>query len=278
MTLNGSIGLLIGDLGNPFFAQLATAVSRGLDDADWGCLVMDCADRADVQARMADRLLDAGVRGVIATVPHSPDLLARADLAVVTVDRTETSVPFVATDGVHGGQVVATHLIQAGYTRCALLYAEAQAESVKDRITGFRLGLQGNGVEVDPGMEVDCGALDYEAARRAARDLIAAGAGAIFAINDLLAIGVLAAVADAGQVPGLDIGVVGFDDTSLAALPAMNLTSVAQGTDELGRRAAGMMLTKIARPEQDVASVVLRPHLVARGSTRRYQTPLPTAV
>jgi LacI family transcriptional regulator len=266
----GTVGLLIGDLGNPFYAQLATAITRSLDDEGWACLVTHCSENSDIQAMMADQLVASGVRGLIATEPHSPEVLSRVDVPVVAVDRTEQDVPFVASDGEHGGRLVAAHLIEAGYRRCGVVYAEPETWSVRDRLTGFRLGLQGNSqAQIEPNLEIDCGVIAYDESRSAAKQLIEAGADAIFAINDYLALGVLAAVADAGRRPGQDVGVVGFDDTSVAGLPNISLTSVAQGIDQLAARAAGMLVQRITRPQQQVPPVILRPRLIARDSTRR---------
>ena len=262
-------GLLVGDVRNPFYAQLAAAVSGALDDQGWGCLIAHCDDDPDLQDRCADEMVAAGVRGLIVTVPHGNGALMRGDVTVIAVDRPRQNVPFVSADGVEGGRLVAHHLLGAGYKRCGVVYAEPDAPAVSDRLSGFRTGFRESQADSDPGLELECEAFSHRDGFKAGLELLDRGADAVFAVNDVLAMGVMSAVGDRGLAAGTDIGVVGFDDTPFASLHLVNLTSVAQGTDEIGQNAASMLVQKVKRPDQHVPPRILRPHLAARNSTRR---------
>ncbi|HEX6487359.1 MAG TPA: substrate-binding domain-containing protein [Candidatus Dormibacteraeota bacterium] len=271
MSTNGSraIGLIVGDITNPFFTSLAQGIGTALEQSGGAVLlVADCQEDTARQARLAAQLRAHGADAILITVPHSPELLSQESGPVVAIDRAQ-GVPYVSVDNLLGGRLATQHLLREGYARPGFLYAMPDLSPVQDRRQGYREALRKAGVQPESALEVDCGELTYDAAVVGAERLFEAGADAIFAINDVLASAALAAAASLGkQVPG-DAGVVGYDDTPMAAWPTLNLTSVAQDMEAIGREAAQMVLRLVSRPGAKVEPSVLPPRLVVRASSRR---------
>jgi LacI family transcriptional regulator len=261
-----TVGLVVGDLTNPFFAQLARGVDETLHGFGYTYLLADMDGEVARQSLLARRLVDRHVDGLIATVPHDAEALTALPLPVVAVDRCP-GVPSVSSDNVAGGRLAADHLVAAGYRRIAILHADRTLAPVHDRRLGFTQGLQAAGVELPNELDRAALSLRHDDAFVAALDLLRAGAHAVFAIDDVMAAAVLAAAFELGlAVPG-DVGVVGYDDTPMAAWRTLSLTSVDQRTVEMGRAAAGMILRRIEHPEEDMASLTLAPRLVVRRSS-----------
>ncbi len=261
-----TVGLLVGDLTNPFFAQLARGIDQALDDVGYTYLLADMNGEAARAAVLAQRMVDRHVDGVIATVPHQPEVLAALPVPVVAVDRCP-GVPWVSSDNLAGGRLVAEHLVAAGYRRIAILHAEESLAPVHDRRLGFLQGLDAAGARLAPEFDRSARSLRFDDAYAAAKELLGDGADAVFAVDDVMAAAVITAAIELGlSIPG-DVGVVGYDDTPMASWRTLSLTSIDQRTAEMGRAAASMILRRIERPGDDVASITLAPRLVVRGSS-----------
>jgi LacI family transcriptional regulator len=261
-----TVGLIVGDLTNPFFAQLARGVDETLHDFGYTYLLADMDGDGARQAVLAQRLVDRHVDGLLATVPHDPEVLTGLSIPVVAIDRCP-GIPSVSSDNVAGGRLAADHLVAAGYRRIAILHADPKLAPVHDRRAGFRQGLEAAGAGLPKQFDRASRSLRYDDAFAAALELLGAGADAVFAIDDVMAAAVIAAALELGlSVPG-QVGVVGYDDTPMAAWRTLSLTSVDQRTVEMGRAAASMILRRVEHPGEDVASLTLAPRLVVRGSS-----------
>ena len=272
MAANGSahmVGLIVGDITNPFFTDLAEGIEATLEAAGGSVLLLaDCHEDPNRQAKLAARLREHGIDAIVLTVPHAPELLTQDAGPVVAIGRA-TGVPYVSADNVLGGRLATQHLLREGYEKPGFLYAMPNLSPVQDRRQGYRHALRLAGREPDASLEVDCGGLTYGAAIAGAERLFSAGADAIFAYNDVLASGALAACATAGKRVPHDIGIVGYDDTPMAGWPSVNLTSVAHDSQAIGKEAAQMALKLVGRPNARIEPSVLPPRLVVRGSSRR---------
>lgn len=264
-----SVGLIVGDLTNPFFAHLAQAVGGALrETGDSTLVVADAEEDPGLQVLLAKQLRAQGVSALVITIPHAKALLNQTNGPLVAVDRCD-GVPYVTADNVLGGRLATQHLLKQGYDRPGLLYAGSELAPVSDRIQGYRHALRLAGHHPDPALEIDCGDISYEAAVEGATRLIDLEADAIFGVNDVLAVGAVEAAALAGRKVPVELGVVGYDDTPMASWPTVDLTSVAVNIRELGRVAATMALRLIKQPTLKLESTVLPPRLIARGSTAR---------
>jgi LacI family transcriptional regulator len=262
-----TIGFVVGDLTNPFFAQLARGVDAGLRDDGYSYLLADLAGDASRQRELVRQMVNRHVDGLLVTVPHDTTVMRRAGVPLVAIDRCD-GVPYVSCDNVAGGRLAAEHLIASGYRRPGFLFAEPSITPVSDRRAGFRQGLAAAGHDLGPDEERQCTTLGYDDAYAGALELLRAGVDSVFCVDDVMAAAVIAAALELGlSVPG-DVGVVGYDDTPMAGWRTLSLTSVDQRTMDLGRAAAQMILALIREPESPLASITLEPRLVVRESSR----------
>lgn len=262
-----SVAVIVADLGNPFYVDLARGISQRLDQDGYLCLIGDCGDSEERQQALAETFMSSGVSALIVTTPHSAEVMG-LDIPVVAVDRPRVEAPYVAVDNVLGGRLASQHLVRCGYQRIGILYADAHLAPVADRLEGFRDGLTRHARTADAQLEVACASLHYDDAYDGAMQLLESGADAVFAISDVMATGVLAAATERGLGVPDGVGIVGYDDTPMAAWPTVNLTSVAQNTIALGAEAAGLALRRIISPRRMLPPMILPPRLTIRGSTR----------
>lgn len=261
-----TVGLIVGDLTNPFFAQLARGVDARLQQSGYAYFMADLGGDATRQQELAQRMVDRHVDGLLVTVPHDLAVMRRSDVPVVAVDCCD-GVPSVSGDNLAGGRLAAEHLVAAGYHRIGILYADPELSPVRDRRHGFTQALHDAGHALDPALDVRCASLRYDDAFACSLDMLRRGADAVFAIDDVMAAAAIAAALELGMsVPG-DVGVVGYDDTPMAGWRTLSLTSVDQRTVEMGAAAAEMILRRIEHPDREVGSLTLAPRLVVRGSS-----------
>ncbi|ACQ81112.1 transcriptional regulator, LacI family [Beutenbergia cavernae DSM 12333] len=275
--LNRSIGLVIHDAANPFFAQVAdgaddVAVAHGyglvLTSSRASLARQEASLRMFAEQRVSGVLLAPTVDG-----PTTADRLRQAGIAVVIVDfpggASECSV---TVDDVTGGAVAARHLLDLGRRRIAFVGGPHRVRQHADRLTGVRRAARdarrtsGAGVSVRV-LEVEEHTVEH--GRRAGARL-AATPGDVDAVvcgNDLLAVGVISELTGAGVRVPEDVAVVGYDDVDLAALVAVPVTSVRQPMAEIGRAAMRLLLSELSGDEHVHEHLRFEPELVVRAST-----------
>ncbi|MFF9645015.1 LacI family DNA-binding transcriptional regulator [Kitasatospora aureofaciens] len=199
-------------------------------------------------------LADPGLRGT----PH-----------VLVNRRTEGDLPAVTCDDYQGGRLVAEHFLRLGHTRVGCVAGEPFASTGTDRTAGFVDRYAEAGLPVPAALVRHC-AFDTTGGRAAATALLGAATGrptALFAVNDLAAIGVLGAARDLGLRPGRDLALAGFNDTPVAAELPVALTTVRSPMAEQGRVAVRELLRRMGG--RQARSRRLAPELVARASSGR---------
>jgi len=271
-----SIGLVVPDIGNPFFAEVA----RGAEDraAEAGMTVLlGNSDESDVrQEAHLELFQEQRVNGVLLT-PASDDLsslrrFTDAGMPVVLVDHEvdEGEIPSVSVDDVEGGRLAVRHLLDAGRRRVAYVSGPRSVRQVAERLEGAQAAI----AEVaDATLEVIEQASLTVLQGRAAGEALAARAeqdrpDAVFAANDLLAVGLLQAFSFAAgvRVPE-DIAMVGYDDIDFASATVVPLSSVRQPARLLGRTGVELLLQELDGAEHD-RRVRFQPELVVRDSSR----------
>lgn len=268
-----SIGLVLPDIGNPFFAEVARGAERRAAEDDMAVLIVTSDGDAGRETRLLELLLEQRVRGVLIS-PASDDLgamqrLADAGTAVVLVDRhaAGTPLPSVAVDDVAGGRLAVEHLLAIGRRRIVFLGGPLSARQVADRLEGAREAIAARDDAVlevveQAGMTVQHGRAAGEGIRARTAD---GRPDAVFAANDLLAVGMLQALSSSGlRVPG-DLALIGYDDIDFAAAAAVPLSSVRQPAAALGYTAVDVLLAGDA--DADRSHVRFQPELVERAST-----------
>ncbi|MFI0238700.1 LacI family DNA-binding transcriptional regulator [Streptomyces sp. NPDC016845] len=275
------MGLLVLDMGNPFFVDVARGAERAARDAGLGVMVCNSAQSASEEAEYLSLFAEQRVRGVLLTPAEATgrtvESFRRHDIPFVLVDRvaegaTECSV---SVDDVTGGALAVRHLVDAGHQRIAYVSGPSALDQVTDRRVGALRALAEAGLPGSALHELPTERLDVAAGRDAGARLLglADRPTAVFCANDLLALGVLQSMYAAGVRVPEDVAIVGYDDIEFAAAAAVPLTSVRQPAVTMGALAAGLLLEEIAaadRPEgaaHEHRRVVLQPELVVRGSS-----------
>lgn len=268
------VGVVVPDIGNPLFAPILQALETELSQQGLVCLVMQppqaAAERIAAIGSLASRQLSGLL--VLAAEVDDPmlDEIRRLRLPAVLVNRGSSDRGFssVVNDDQESVRLVLDHLTGLGHRRIAHLAGPKASTTGIARRDAFvelapRYGL------VDP-VVIESSAFTREAGAIATRQLLARGSApptAVFAANDLIALGAVAVLRERSLAVPEDLSLVGHNDMPLMDLIEPPLTTVHVAVDQMGRHAARMLLDVIADPHEATSTRVLMPRLVVRGST-----------
>lgn len=266
-----TVALVAGDIRNPFFGEVAHGASTYLAGHDHKLLVLDTFEDAE-REQAALRDLSHDVDGIIAFLYHSErtDLEAIAEtvpaLVVVNREMPLDGARVLSVDLVGGGRLVGEHLLARGHRRLAVVRNSTQSVTQGRRVGGFLSALRAAGIEdVIELVASPTIAGGTEVGQRLVEQY--PDVTAIFAYNDLVAVGVIGAVRGQGvRVPG-DLAVVGFDDISIAVAWDPPLTTVRVGAARLGEIAAQHALELLGIGEPVPLPSLLDVELVVRTSS-----------
>jgi LacI family transcriptional regulator len=200
---------------------------------------------------------------------HIQALLARG-MPLVVVDREVPGVVAdrVFTDSAYGGRLAAQHLLDLGHHRIGCITGPSEVCLSADRMAGFQQTLAENNISIAEKLMIK-GDFQYEGGYQATQSLLALEhpPTAIFACNDLMAIGATSAALELGRRVPADLSIIGFDDVRLASFTNPSLTTIAQPKYEMGVLAATMLLDRIHQPHLPPRRHLLETKLVIRQST-----------
>lgn len=269
-----TVGLIVPNISNPFYAELARVLEHHLWNAGFQTFLCNSAhDAAREQAHFTS-LLERRADGILAIygdeVSSLPELAAATATPVVFLDRPVAGQRSVASDNLLGGALAAQHLLALGHTRIGVLIGDPEVANIRARIAGFTGALAEAGVTLTDEY-VRCGAQNLALGELAAELMsLTAPPTAIFATNDIVAVGAWRTLLALGYRLPSDVSLIGFDDIELGRLLLPPLTTVAQNIIALGEGAAGLLLELLASPgaqETNVQNIVAPPHLIPRAST-----------
>ncbi|WP_428674320.1 LacI family DNA-binding transcriptional regulator [Roseibium sp.] len=260
------VGLIVPDITNPFFAQLAASVELAARNHRHSLMLASSHDDRDAEQDHVLAFLDRAVRGIIAVASSdNPDLRLKSPVPIVSLDRRFGNFPLVSTNHEQGAALVAEHLVGLGHRRIAYIAGPSDTEAGRARREGFVRRIR----QLDGGvtLEVVPGRFDYESGEKIARELLSRPPQerptAIAGASDQLAIGTLRAARDLNVNVPRDLSVTGFDDISLANLVVPRLTTIRQPTDLLASRAVEMLFSQSSEMSDDMIDGAL----VKRGSS-----------
>lgn len=287
-----TIGLVIPDIANPYYP----AISRGVEDVaqEGGYAVIFCnTDRdAEKSEHYVNALLQKQVDGLIVAgggtdFGRASERFGEHRTRVVfvgkpspTEDARSLTWPSVRVPNEDGAVAAMEHLFELGHERIGFIGGPTDLPTARDRLAGYRKALASRGLAVSPPFE-QTGDFGEESGYRAARALLGARPRptAIFAANDRMAIGVLAAAVDGGLSVPRDLSIVGFDDVPLVSYLRPALTTVALPAYDMGAAAMGLLLELLGEDKDsttDSTRIVHLPvRLVARDSTAPPQAGCP---
>ncbi|NED97856.1 LacI family transcriptional regulator [Phytoactinopolyspora alkaliphila] len=270
------IGLVVPDITNPFFAEVARGAVNAANEDNIAVVLCNSDHAASQEDRYLDVLEQHRVAGVLINplgkVPSRLESLRDRGLKVVCVDRSVRKSAYcsVSVDDVRGGEIAVEHLLAPGARRLVLVNGPASLRPCADRRRGAWRALDKAGLSRDSLTEVVCRSMTIRAGVEAGARMLQLPElpDAVFCTNDLLAIGVMRALVNAGVgVPG-DVAIVGYDDIDLAADAAVPLTSVSQPKFALGRKAMQLLLAEIAEgSSHEHERIAFQPDLTVRDSS-----------
>ncbi|WP_129837917.1 LacI family DNA-binding transcriptional regulator [Streptomyces sp. RFCAC02] len=272
------IALLVLDMGNPFFVDVATGAERVARAAKLGVMTCNSAQSPSEESDYLGLFAEQRVRGVLVTpadmTGHNLADFRRHNIPFVLVDRVLPSAEgcSVSVDDVRGGTLAVRHLIDRGHTDVAYISGPMSLQQCQDRMEGAARALTDAGFAASALHHIEAARLDVASGREAGARLLAMAdrPSAVFCANDLLALGVLQALFAAGvRVPD-EMALVGYDDIEFAAAAAVPLTSVRQPAVRMGRQAAELLLEETGEgaAAHRHQRIVLDPELVVRESSR----------
>lgn len=270
-----TIGVIMTNSADPFFAE----ITRGVEDTcfEQGYNIILCNSDSDLDKELfyTNILTKKRVDGILflaaggKSTEHIRTVQERGTPLVV-IDRIipNLAVDSVLIDNARGGWQAVEHLIELGHRRIGCITGPSDLTLSAERVTGYRCALQEAGLAVDESLIVR-GNFQYESGYQATRQFLvqADPPTAIFACNDLMAIGAINAANKQGWPVPSRLSVVGFDDIRLASYSNPLLTTMAQPKYEMGSIAITMLLERIHHPEMPPVQKLLDTHLVVREST-----------
>lgn len=281
-----TVGLVLGDISNPYSTEIANAVRTSLSVRGYNLFICISEQSAKEDIAAFEALVDHNVDGIIVATRSNEDgdkrltSIADSNLPMVVVGRDfhHDSVDYVSADNLTGGFEATQHLIDLGHRRIAFIGAGFESRSSLKRLQGYLNALGMHGIEVDerlitgrkesasevPGYSTE--KIGYEGMKRLLS--LPKRPTAVFARNDFTAVGAMSAVKEAGLSIPQDIAIVGFDDTPLAIHTMPPLTTVRQPMRLQGQIAAEMLLTRISNEDPiQRQERVLDCELIVREST-----------
>lgn len=268
-----TIGLILPNLTNPVFAEIADSLEKVC--AAEGYMVMLCGTGRDPDKEkwLAETLRAKQVDGVVVIPSKSPQeilkRLQQANIPTVMLEHNLPNTHCVAIDDRYGGRLATQYLLSLGHRRIGLIRRESTSALSTLRFVGYCDALEEAGIPFDPALVIESKA-GHGGGYRSMQQLLALSnpPTAVFTHNDVLAMGAIRAIHDAGLTVPYDISVVGYDDTISASYLNPRLTTVKFSIAEMGRQAAQIVL-ELVQKQRDLPpqTITLPVELVVRDST-----------
>lgn len=266
-----TIALVVSDITNPFYPQLAKSVEREARLQGFAVVICNTDDDPKETVHYIRQLIDHGIAGIVhGSVGRDEDdvldVLADARRIVFTNRRPRSrSVSYAVSENYRGGRMLGDHLTALGHRRVGFIGGPSWAANSQERLIGLAEAMHAAGGELLPAE----GDFTPRSVSSAIGPWLAADdpPTAIVGVSDQVALGALAELMERGYRIPTDIAVAGFDDIDLAASRIIGLTTVAQHIDELGRRAVQILLRQLKAKTLRVQRIELEPDLIVRHTT-----------
>ncbi|MDI7790810.1 MULTISPECIES: LacI family DNA-binding transcriptional regulator [Streptomyces] len=262
-----NLGLIVSDIANPFFPPLIKAAQAYSREREYHVFVADTDEDPQIEEELI-RTLTKQVDGVVLVAPRLTNQTIERlslELPFVVVNRKVKGVSTVLMDIGHGTETAVAHLCDLGHRHLALLAGPRTSWTSEQMRRAAGRAAEARQVQLTV---IGPNAPSEHGGTAAASRVLASGATAVIAYNDLMAIGVIEGLAEAGAgVPG-DVSVVGVDDTVAGRLSRPKLTTIMMPTAAAGRAAVDLLLQRIDDAADVQAQTILETGLTVRESTR----------
>jgi LacI family transcriptional regulator len=267
-----TVGILVDDIMSPFVPPIVRGIQDSLIEQGFSCLIVNSDWNPDLERAAIENLLSRSVDGMI-FVEYSHlamhEALEQSQKPHLFVHRLFSGAVknSIVPDDRHNAVLMMQHLIDLGHRRIGYINGPETWHSARQRLVGYRDQLDSYGIAFDPTL-VQPGDWEFESGYAAAGKLLelAQRPTAIFAANDLMALGAIYGLQDAGlAVPG-DIAVVGYDNRDFTTIFRPKITTVSLPVYEMGQAAAKQLLTQITLGESGFEEIKIKGQLYVRES------------
>ena len=275
-----TIGLIVPNISNTYFATMALGVDEACRKYGNALMLCNSGDQHKLDLEYITRLAGQGCDGVIFIMANDSDdaackeslkMLHDLKLPFVMLDRfiIKKGCPSIIVDHVKGGELVTRHLLGLGHRRIGCVVGPEHLVDARQRYEGYVKAMKEAGVDVDPELVIH-GDYSRKGGYEAAKILLDRHATAIFASNDMSALGVMQYLEEQKVRVPEDISVVGYDDIMFASLLKVPLTTIHQPIYEMGVEAVQQLMRQINQEEYEKGAVIFEPELIIRESTAKY--------
>lgn len=274
MNKSFSIGLIVPQISNPFNAEVAHGVEKIAFNNNYNVILCSSERKLKKEMQYTDLLYNKQVDGIIFVgswvgdqVQHIKEIQDKG-MPVVLIDRSERDleIDVVSADNEYGGYLATRHLIELGHKRIACIKGSPKATLNAKRPVGYKKAMKEAGID-DPIIKTSNFLFDggYKVTKKLLQSK--KPPTAIFACNDLMAIGVISAAYEMKRKIPEDISVVGFDNIGMSSYSTPSLTTIDYKIDEMGKKAAKILLNRISDNKIEYKHEYVEPKLVVRGTT-----------
>ncbi len=281
-----TLGLILPDMTNPYFPAVAAGIEAGAQERGYSVFLCnsnwDQSRESNYVKLLSERRVDGLIRAPVGCGEEERrQETEEGHLPTVYVSNApkDTDRSSVIIDNIRGGYMATKHLIDCGYDSIGFIGVSERGMADNNRLEGYKMAFERYGREFDP-RYLKFGDFRQQTGYNIIRSLIKEGGypSAVFAENDVLAIGILHGIKDSGLKVPEDIALIGFDDISFSAYQEIQLSTIKQPKEQMGSIAADILIDEIETGEQSSSprKIILEPELVVRRSSCRDAEPAET--
>jgi LacI family transcriptional regulator len=276
-----TIGLIVPDISNAFFADLARSIENNLSALGYSLILSNSNNSLKESRQYVDILVNRGVDGLIISFSgdDSDDVkekqslvntLNKLDIPLISLDSwmEGLSCPGVSVYHSKGGYFATKYLIDLGHKRIGCISGKNGNYSSDRRLKGYKKALEDAGLAFNSSYVCE-GDYQYKSGYNCGKKLLDTNITAIFVSNDLMAYGVYLAAKEKGVKIPEELSIIGFDDLFFSSMLSVPLTTIRQSVDTLGELACDLLFKRIKKETLDQDFIQLEPDLVIRSSTMK---------
>lgn len=263
------IGVMVSDFGNPFFSEMLEGLEEAAITAGYRALFNTGSRQPDRETKSMDVLLQLRVDGLVLASPRFDDVeLSHIPRSVPTVvvgrDTNATGIDVVVNDDHHGSELAVAHLHELGHRRIAHIHG-GQGAGARARLDGFVAAMERRGLDpvvIEGGFTERAGVVGATALLESNTQPTA-----VFAANDIAAMGIMQTLEAAGLRIPEDVSLIGYDNVDFAGLDHIALTTVDQPRRQMGTLAIEMLVQRLEGERKRRRRVTVEPSLITRSTT-----------
>ncbi|WP_410772151.1 LacI family DNA-binding transcriptional regulator [Fontibacillus sp. BL9] len=263
------IGLVLPDITNPFFPELARGAEDEMQENDFRIIFGNSDEKLKKEQEYIQTFVQNNVVGLIASTNHpDTDTYRKLNIPVVFLDRTADNRPSVYSDGREGGKMAAREIIARGSRKITVMRGPEHIRPAQDRYQGAIDMLKDQGLAYNV---IHTSSFSFTEAGSWAKELFEQypGTDGVIASNDIVATAVLHEALRLGKKVPDDVQIIGFDDIPLSSLLTPSLTTIRQPAYDMGRAAARLLIQLIENEKTDQTTIQMPVTFTERDTTRK---------